>query len=253
MSDNYYALKPETILNAAERLELNPTGHILQLNSLENRVYSLYLEDSSQIVIKIYRPGRWTENQILEEHSFLKELQDAEIPVCAPLSFEGKTIHHIEEFIYAIFPKNGGRIPDEFSDDDLMMIGRLIARIHNTGKQNKANHRIKICPENFVRANLDYMEQNQLMPQRYLSVYNKLAEKITAAFNETSRGIPFHRIHGDFHWGNLLKRDNSFFVLDFDDFVTGPAVQDIWMLAPASDAEGQRKREALLEGYREFA
>ncbi|HOF34272.1 MAG TPA: serine/threonine protein kinase [Spirochaetota bacterium] len=253
MSDNYYSLKPETILKAAEKLNLNPTGHILQLNSLENRVYSLYLEDSSQVVIKIYRPGRWNENQILEEHSFLNELKDDDIPVCAPLTFEGKTLHFIDDFIYTVFPKNGGRIPDEFSDDDLMMIGRLIARIHNTGRRKNAVHRIKICPETFVRANLDFMAQKQLLPQRYLSVYHRLAEKITTAFDEASTDMPFHRIHGDFHWGNLLKRDSSFIVLDFDDFVTGPAVQDIWMLAPASDAEGQRKREALLEGYREFA
>ena len=143
MSDNYYSLKPETILKAAEKLNLNPTGHILQLNSLENRVYSLYLEDSSQVVIKIYRPGRWNENQILEEHSFLKELKDDDIPVCAPLSFDGNTLHLIDDFIYTVFPKNGGRIPDEFSDDDLMMIGRLIARIHNTGRRKKAVHRIK--------------------------------------------------------------------------------------------------------------
>ena len=253
MTDNYYSLTPETILRAAEQLSLEPTGHILQLNSLENRVYSLYLEDSSSVVIKIYRPSRWTRAQILEEHSFLAELSADEIPVCAPLSFGGKTLHDIDGFMYAVFPKTGGRIPDEFTPDDLMMIGRLLARIHNTGKNSPASHRIEISPATFVRAPLKFMSESGLMPERYLAVYGRLAGKIESEFQSAAMDVPFHRIHGDFHWGNLLRADRGFSVLDFDDFVTGPAVQDIWMIVPASDSDGAVKREALLEGYREFS
>jgi Ser/Thr protein kinase RdoA (MazF antagonist) len=253
MNEAYYNLTPETILQAAELAGLEPTGHILRLNSLENRVYSLYLEDGTQAVIKIYRPGRWSRECILEEHAFTRELAAGEIPVCVPIEFNGSTLGDINGFAYALWPKTGGRIPDDFTETDMVSIGRLIARIHNCGRRTPAKHRVTLSAETFLTEPLRWLIDTNALPGNLTGRFTDACEIIANTYRERSAGVPMHRIHGDCHWGNLLKRDENFFILDFDDFVTGPAVQDIWMLAPATDAASTELRTALLAGYTEFA
>lgn len=253
MNEFFYSLTPDAVITAIEQSGLNPTGHYMVLNSYENRVYDLMLEDESHIIAKFYRPGRWTRDQILEEHAFLLELAENEIPVCAPMPFpDGSTLHSFGDIHYAVWKRTGGRIKDELNDSDLRNLGRLIARIHNCGAAQEAPHRLTLSPEYFIIKPMTFLEEKKFLPAHCRERYVSAAKEIASLYSNLLQDVPFHRIHGDCHIGNLLNGTEGWFILDFDDFVNGPAVQDIWMLAPAMDREGARQREVLLEGYREF-
>ena len=253
MSNSFYNLTPDRVIQAVENSGFSLTGHYMVLNSYENRVYDLKLEDDSHIIVKFYRPGRWSLEQIKEEHQFLFDLADDEIPVCAPLRFsDGNTIHVAERIFFAIWPRTGGRIPEELSDEDMINIGRLIARIHNNGSARESIYRLKLTAETYGFNSLKFLTENNFLPANCKKQYSEAVNEIVKVYNSLSENIPFLRIHGDCHLGNLLKRDNSFFFLDFDDFLTGPAVQDIWMLVSSRDNDSQRELNLFLEGYREF-
>ncbi len=253
LREQFFALTPERVLEAVEGAGFSPSGHCLQLNSLENRVYDLRLEDGRHVIAKFYRPGRWRREQIQEEHDFLYELQSHEIPVCAPLRFgDGQSIHETAGIYCAVWPRTGGRSLDEFSDDHLRMLGRLTARIHNTGAAAPAQHRLRLTAEEYIRRPLQYLLGSGMIPEHLQERYACAALASAERYEDLIEGVPLHRIHGDCHPGNLLHGDEGFFFLDFDDFLTGPAVQDLWMIVPARDAEGLRQREVFLEGYRHF-
>jgi Ser/Thr protein kinase RdoA (MazF antagonist) len=253
MNQFFFNLTPDIVIKAAESANLTPTGHCLTLNSLENRVYDLKLEDESHIVLKFYRPGRWTKEQIQEEHNFLLDLQKDEIPVCAPLHFpNGETINEIEDIYFAHWPRTGGRAPDELPDQDLQILGRLLGRIHNMGAAKPVSSRIELNTENYAHKPLKHLLKNNMIPMQYERRYSNAVNKIASIYDEISKNVPIQRIHGDCHLGNLLHGNNGWFFLDFDDFLMGPAVQDFWMLMPARDTEGLRKRNVFLEAYREF-
>jgi len=249
----FFRLTPERVLRAVEAGGFRPTGHCTALNSLENRVYDLRLEDGHHVVAKFYRPARWSREALLEEHAFLADLRDAEIPVCVPLAFaDGSTLHRVEGIWYAVWPRTGGRAPDELDDEQVAILGRLLARIHNVGATRPAPHRRRLTADAFVREPLAGLEARGLLPASCANRYREAALAAAAIYEERSRGLPVHRIHGDCHMGNLLRGDAGWFFLDFDDFVEGPAVQDVWMLLPARDAEGARQRRLLVEAYRQF-
>ena len=156
----FFNLTPDIIIKAVEESGFEPTGHCMALNSYENRVYDLRLEDGSHVVSKFYRPGRWSREQILEEHAFLLELRADEIPVCAPLRFhDGATLHEIEGIYYAVWPRTGGRVPDELSDIELQILGRLCARIHNNGAAGAAPHRIELTGDTYGLQPLSFLEE----------------------------------------------------------------------------------------------
>ena len=145
MSEFFFALTPDAVLGAVEAGGYAPTGHVTPLVCLENRVFDVRLESGAHVVVKFYRPGRWSRDAILEEHGFLADLRAAEIPVCAPLAFsDGDTLRSIEDIHYAVWPRTGGRAPDEFSDEQIDVVGRLLARIHNVGETGAAPHRSRI-------------------------------------------------------------------------------------------------------------
>jgi Ser/Thr protein kinase RdoA (MazF antagonist) len=241
------------VLRAVEAGGLRPTGHCTVLNSLENRVYDLRLVDGSHVVAKFYRPGRWSPEAILEEHRFLFELRDAEIPVCAPLVFpDGATLHSVEEIAYAVWPRTGGRAVDELRDEQVAILGRLLARIHNVGGAGEAPHRGLLDAQTDALAPLAFLEERRFLPPTCARRYRAAVEAVARLYAERSRGVPLHRIHGDCHLGNLLHGDAGFFFLDFDDFRAGPAVQDVWMLVPGRDHEAARQRRLLIEAYRQF-
>ncbi len=249
----FFNLTPDTVIRAVEQSGFEPTGHCMALNSYENRVYDLRLEDGSHVVGKFYRPGRWTREQILEEHRFLYDLRDDEIPVCAPLTLPGgETIHETEGIMYAIWPRTGGRVPDELNDTELQILGRLCARIHNNGAAKKAPHRIELTGETYGLRPLAFLEEHGFLPPHCRDRYHDAVMEIVEIYETLRRGVPFHRIHGDCHLGNLLHGTEGWFFLDFDDFLTGPAVQDVWMLVPARDREGLRQREVFLDAYAQF-
>jgi len=253
MSEFFFNLTPDVVLSAIERLGFEPTGHCMALNSYENRVYDLRLEDGAHVVAKFYRPGRWSRAQIGEEHDFLFELQADEIPVCAPLSTpDGATIHEIEGIFYTVWPRTGGRVPDELSDEVLGMLGRLCARIHNNGAAKRADHRISLNANTYAREPLAFLEAGDFLPPHCRDRYHAAVDEVAAIYEALVADVPLHRIHGDCHLGNLLHGNEGWFFLDFDDFVTGPAVQDVWMLVPARDEEGLRQREIFLSAYRQF-
>jgi Ser/Thr protein kinase RdoA (MazF antagonist) len=260
-------LQIDDVIQAFELLGFKSSGHCTPLNSLENRVFLISLEkellipeqfqdqldgSSFNCVIKFYRLNRWTYDQILEEHSFLFELQEYEIPVIAPLkSKEGRSLFIYKDFYYAVWPNQKGRLVEEISSDGLLVIGRLLARIHNVGSKKSSLHRLALTVQEYGITPLNYLKANNLLTPSLMKRYELAAENIFSKYYEISKNIPIHRIHGDCHKGNLIKVDNNFCFIDFDDFVMGPAVQDFWMLLSFED-ESSPGKIAFLEGYREF-
>ncbi len=253
MANNYFNLTPHIILQVMENEGFKPTGHCMVLNSYENRVYDLKLEDESHIITKFYRPGRWNQPEIQEEHNFLLELIEQDISVCAPLFFnDGETIHSNQNIFYAVWPRTGGRVKDELTDIDLQILGRLLARMHNQGETKTLENRITLTGQTYGLNSLSYLLENNFIPQGYKERYKTVVYEIAEIYDTLCINVSFHRIHGDCHMGNLLHGSDGWFFLDFDDFLIGPAVQDLWMLLPARDEEGLRQRRVFLEAYQQF-
>lgn len=261
----FFQLTPEKVLDAVEASGLLCTGRCMALNSFENRVYDveLDLEDTGEAkgpyfwrsrIVKFYRPGRWTEAQILEEHRFLSELIDAEIPVIAPIAFpNGKTLQKTQsEIYYCLFPKAAGRAPDELTDEQILRVGRLLGRIHSVGAASKADIRIHLNPSTYGLANLNFLLEGDWIPRETATIYQAAVEKLCSIATPWFENTPIQRIHGDCHFGNLLWNTSGPFFLDFDDMVMGPPVQDIWLLTPGRDAEAIRQRELLIAGYEQM-
>lgn len=252
-TDLFFALTPDWVIRAVEAGGFDPTGHNMALHCLENRVYDLMLEDESHVIVKFYRPGRWSREAILEEHQLLFDLAEAEVPVCAPLRFEdGESLHEVEGIHYAVWPRTGGRSPDELTDEQVEILGRLVARIHNVGALKDAENRGVLDGDTYAIQPLEYMEDKGFLPPQWANRYRDVVETIADVYDELAEDVPMHRIHADCHHGNLLHGREGWFFLDFDDFVEGPAVQDVWLLVPGRDAEGARQREIFIEAYRQF-
>lgn len=253
MTDLFLELTPDWVLKAVEQGGFRPTGHVMALHCLENRVYDLKLEDESHIVVKFYRPGRWSRATIEEEHGFLFDLADAEIPVCAPLRFsDGESLHEVEDIMYAVWPRTGGRSPGELTDLEVEKLGRLVARIHNVGGLKPFAHRRELNSDTYVVEPLDLLCDGGFLPPNLEDRYVDVVETIADLYDELSEGVPLIRIHGDCHHGNLLNGREGFFFLDFDDSLMGPAVQDVWLLVADQDDEGQRQRDLFIESYQVF-
>ncbi|MBB84606.1 MAG: serine/threonine protein kinase [Deltaproteobacteria bacterium] len=250
---SFVGLDPARVLAAVEAAGHVPSGHCFALNALENRVYDVRLEDGRHVVAKFYRPGRWTRDTILDEHRLLAALVEAEIPVCAPLAFpDGDTLWTDEDVHYALWLRTGGRSPDELRDDQLAVLGRLMARIHAVAADLGAPHRRPLDPEHGPLEALALLEEGDWLPPSCRDRYVAAVERLVAIYRERSCGVAVQPIHGDCHAGNLLNGPAGWFFLDFDDMVIGPAVQDVWMLVPGRDAEADRQRRVLVEAYRTF-
>lgn len=260
----FYQLQPETILSAIENLGYRTTGRCFALNSMENRVYEVEIESDSEVatdhfvIAKFYRPGRWSKVQILEEHLFLKDLALEEIPVIAPIEMGGETLFEVENhsLLFSLFPKQGGRAPQDLNPDLLQILGRLLARMHNVGAANISKARIHINPDTFGQQNLQFLLNSKAIPDLYEKPYKEVVEQICVTSQPLFETVTCHRIHGDCHWGNIIYRhDRGPFFIDFDDMLVGPAVQDIWMVVPGDDEMARADREILIEAYesmREF-
>jgi Ser/Thr protein kinase RdoA (MazF antagonist) len=246
-------LTPDRVLEAVEAAGFRPTGHCFALNALENRVYDVRVDDGRHMVAKFYRPGRWSREAILDEHQLLAALREAEIPVCSPIAFpDGGTLQRAEGIWYAIWPRTGGRSPDELGDSQVAVLGRLLARIHNVGASMAAPHRQRLTSASFPLRSLGVLEEGGFLPPSCARRFRAAVEEVVGIYDEWSEGVPLHPIHGDCHAGNLLEGDQGWFFLDFDDMVHGPAVHDVWMLLPGRDAEAARQRALLIDAYREF-
>lgn len=251
-SDHFYRLTPDEIIDAVIKLGLEPSGHISQLNSMENRVFDLRLENGRHVVAKFYRPGRWSRAQILEEHSFLFELAGDEIPALAPLQFGGESLFEDNGIFFALWPRTGGREPEELSEIDLQILGRLLARVHNMGAARGYKSRPRFSSDRFVHEPLAVLREKKFLRDDFAQQYTVLAGRIAAHFDQHRDELPVLRIHGDLHKGNILNGSDGWFLLDFDDSLTGPAVQDVWMLFPGDRHSGDHARATFLAAYREF-
>lgn len=251
----YGALTPERVLAALERLGFVTDGRLLPLNSYENRVYQIGLEEGAPAVAKFYRPGRWSDAQILEEHAFSAELAEREIPVVAPLSLEGQTLHHHEGFRFAVYPRAGGRAP-EFGDlRTLEWMGRFLGRIHAVGAVRPFLDRPTLDVASFGDEPRAYLLSEGWIPRDlrevYASVSLQVLDGVRRCFDHAGE-VRLLRLHGDCHAGNVLWTDAGPHFVDFDDARMGPAVQDLWMLLSGDREEMSRQLAAVLTGYEEF-
>jgi Ser/Thr protein kinase RdoA (MazF antagonist) len=270
----FFELTPDRVMSAVEEGGILCTGRCMTLNSMENRVYDIEVEQDEAEhegsvawdafqgalrknfrVVKFYRPGRWTEEQILEEHRFLLELLESEVPVVAPLAFsDGSTLKRESKsgIWFSIFPRVGGRAPDELSKEQLERVGRLLARIHNVGSVREAPSRIALTPENYGIRHLQFLKESKAFPLEIESRYAKLVEAICKISEPWFQVANTQRIHGDCHLGNLLWSPEGPFFLDFDDMVQGPPIQDLWLLLQGRDQEAKAQLQHLLSGYEQM-
>ena len=249
-------LDPSSIADAVESHGFISDGRIFPLNSYENRVYQIGIEDSEPIIAKFYRPNRWTQAQIQEEHDFCFELHADELPVVAPLTNEDNiSLFEYGEFIFSLYPRKGGRAPELDNLDNLIVLGRFLARIHNIGKLSQFQHRPAIDIDSFGYQSVEYIAEHFIpdeLKEAYTTLTKDLLVYIQQVFDETEGVINF-RVHGDCHIGNMLWRDDAPHFIDFDDCRTAPAVQDIWMLLSGTRDEQRMQLIEILEGYHEFA
>jgi len=252
-TDLFLGLTPDRVLDAVEAAGLAVRPLCYPLNSFENRVYEVELADRARLVAKFYRPGRWTRAQILEEHRFLAELEAEEIPVCAAIPFaDGTTLATIEGIHYALFERRGGRAPDELRDETAHRLGLLVGRLHVVGARRPDADRLPLTSAAYLREDLAWLEQHHVLPAHLEARYARAAHAVADAYDELSEGVATLRLHGDLHLGNVLERDGRLRLLDFDDAMVGPAVQDLWLALPGRDPETLRLREVFLEGYAAF-
>ncbi|NNE39056.1 MAG: serine/threonine protein kinase [Gammaproteobacteria bacterium] len=255
-TDAFQRLSPDDILNAIELTGYQCSGHIYPLNSYENRVYQVGLEGSKPIIAKFYRPGRWTDEAIVEEHNFTLSLKSEDLPVISPLLFEDNTsLRHTELFRFSLYESVGGRTPELDNTDRLKMLGRTLARIHNFGATDNFTHRRQLNVADFAEGANRYLLDNNFIPvdllPAYESIIDDIINQIKQSFETTGR-VQQLRIHGDFHLGNILWRDDIPFIVDFDDTMMGPAIQDIWMLLSGDREYMTARLKDILDGYCEF-
>jgi Ser/Thr protein kinase RdoA (MazF antagonist) len=251
----YSGLSPDIVLNAVESVGFRADGRQFALNSYENRVYQVGIEESTPVVAKFYRPARWTDEQIGEEHAFAIELVDHEIPVVAPLVIGGATLHRFEGFRFAIYPRRGGRAPELEDAKTLEWLGRFIARIHAVGAIRPFAHRPAIDIEDFGVASRDWLLAHGFIPPDLRDAWGGAAELAIEgtrrAFERAGEFAPL-RLHGDCHAGNVLWTAEGPHFVDFDDARMGPAVQDLWMLLSGDRASMSVQLGHVLRGYGDF-
>ena len=252
---DYQNLTPDLVLDAVETCGVRCDGRQYALNSYENRVYQVWLDDGSMRVVKFYRPQRWSDAAILEEHAYSQELVDREIPVVAPLAINGKTLHEHGGFRFALFSKQGGRAPELDRPEVLQWLGRFMARIHAVGAIKPFRQRPRIDVASFGEAPSKFVIDNGFVPAdlkpAYLAIVRDALERVRACYAEAGK-VKDIRLHGDCHAGNVLWTEGGPHFVDFDDCRSGPAVQDLWMLL-SGDREAMALQLAdVLRGYREF-
>jgi Ser/Thr protein kinase RdoA (MazF antagonist) len=251
----YSGLNPETVLDALDGAGLRGDGRLLALNSYENRVYQVWLEDDTSVVAKFYRPGRWSDAQILEEHAFVHELDEHEIPAVAPLLLEGRTLAEHAGFRFAVFPRRGGRTPELERRDTLEWIGRFVGRIHALGAARPFDVRPALDAESFGTEPRDWLLGHGFVPPDLLQAWKSAADLAlqgVARCYDRAGATRSLRLHGDCHAGNVLWTEQGPHFVDFDDARTGPAVQDLWMLLSGGRADMTRQLGDVLAGYEQF-
>ncbi|MBM3357044.1 MAG: serine/threonine protein kinase [Betaproteobacteria bacterium] len=254
-SPPYSALTPDVALDALASVGLCPDGRLLSLNSYENRVYQAWMEEGPPLVVKFYRPARWSDAQILEEHAFACELAEAEIPVVAPLALGNGTLHAHGGFRFAVYPRRGGRPPELEDPDTLTWIGRFIARLHALGSAKPFHARPALDIGSHGVEPREWLLANGLVPADLLEAWERATalalEGVRRSF-ERAGEVPAIRLHGDCHSGNVLWTQEGPHFVDLDDARMGPAVQDLWMMLSGDRDSMTRQLAHVLAGYDDF-
>lgn len=250
--NNFYSLDPNLILATAEKNGFAVTGELVQLNSYENRVFDIRLEDKTSIIAKFYRPNRWNEKTLLDEHGFIRELKAESIEVAGTLKLaNGSSVDLVDNIYFTFFEKVRGRMLQELQEAHFKKLGRWLARLHNIGSLKAAEHRAYLGPE----ADNKWVQLEKMLSKVSPEVagrYEEASVRIFEALDERLPEFNFIRLHGDLHRGNILEDSNSEFVMvDFDDMINGPEVQDFWMLMPNSDISSP-EFNTLIDAYSEL-
>ena len=255
----YQVLTPDVVIDAVESTGRLSDACILALNSYENRVYQVGIEEREPVIVKFYRPNRWGVKQILEEHEFTQQLYELEIPVVPPLVIDEQsgtpTLARFNEFHFAIYPRQGGRAPELDNLDHLYRLGQAIGRIHAAGAAFPFQHRVPFTVQAFGHANVAYLLQNGFIPADLVPAYESIVAEVLAEIelnNPEAKQYKQISLHGDCHPGNVLWRNDSPHFVDFDDAMTGPAIQDLWMLLSGDRINKQQQLSEIIEGYDMF-
>ncbi|MFT6791346.1 MAG: Ser/Thr protein kinase RdoA (MazF antagonist) [Cellvibrionaceae bacterium] len=254
IQNDYYQLTPDTVIDAVESLGFLSDARILALNSYENRVYQVGIEASQPLIAKFYRPSRWSDAQIQEDHDFTQALSELEIPVVAPLRFDGQSLHQYEGYRFAVYPRRGGRAPELENYDQLKIIGRFLGRIHTCGQQSLFKYRPMIDHQTFASDSRDYLLTHDFIPAELIPAYETITRDLIERLQKIFSNCNYQptRLHGDCHVGNILWREGSAHFVDFDDSRNGPAIQDLWMLLSGDAQQRCRQLMEIVEGYQDF-
>jgi len=252
--ESFYDLGPESVLQAIESLGFECDGYQLALNSYENRVYQIGLADEESVIAKFYRPNRWSDAAILEEHVFTLELDELDIPVVPPILLDGESLFRSGSFRFSLYPLRAGRAPDLENSQHLEQLGRFIGRIHALGATRSFVHRPTLDVHTFGDASYEFLLENRFVPPELETAYETLAADLLHAIEHTFDLVgPQHiRLHGDGHPGNILWKNGTPFIVDFDDARMGPAVQDLWMFLSGDRVQMEASLDTLLSAYTRF-
>ncbi len=255
LAHSFYDLSPDAVLDALDAVGLRGDGRLLALNSYENRVYQVGLEDGAPVVVKFYRPQRWSDAAILEEHAFVAELHAAEIPVVPPLMMSGSTLHNHQSYRFAVFPRQGGRAPELDMPGTLEWLGRFLGRIHAIGATQAFRARPALDPQTFGEQPRDWLLAHEMVPRELRESWSAISQLVLDGVRrcyDRAGDVRLIRLHGDCHGGNVLWTDGGPHFVDFDDSRMGPALQDLWMLLSGERREMASQLADLLAGYEDF-
>lgn len=253
--EDFANLNPDRVVDAVESQGLLSDLRVFALNSYENRVYQFGLEEADPVVVKFYRPGRWSDEQILEEHRFTQQLFDHEISVIPPWQNpDGDTLFHFEGFRFAIYPRRGGHAPALDDMENLFQLGRLFGRLHLLGSSETFAHRPTLSSQSFGHQSRAFLLEHNFLPDSLRDAYASLSEDLLKVIDQRFADAPstLLRCHGDGHVGNILWRGEETWLVDFDDSRMAPAIQDLWMFLSGDPDNQQRALMELVEGYEEF-
>lgn len=250
----YSQLTPDVILDCLENVGLRPSGRMLALNSYENRVYQIELDEGDYVVVKFYRAGRWSDDAIIEEHAFALELAAQTIPVIPPQEYHEQTLLHFNNYRFALFPRRGGRSPELDNLEHLEQLGRMLGRIHAVGRLRPFEHRLRLDVSSYGRAGLAAIQHSGFVPEylkhNHTQVVTELLDQLDTLF--TDYAPQYIRLHGDCHPGNILWTTHGPHIVDLDDCCMGPAIQDLWMLLSGTRPEMSLQLRTVLDGYELF-
>lgn len=258
MSHPYDQLSPDRVLNAIDSVLAESgqmtSGHLMALNSYENRVYQIGIEEGAPVIAKFYRPDRWSDVAIYQEHDFSLAAKEDELPVIAPLVIDDETLFEFEGFRFALYPRQGGQSEQIERSEDFEQMGRLLARLHQTANVCASDQRPTITPETFAVQNRNYLLENNWIPDDLLPAYESVSRDVVdiviQRWQEFSPNLRL--VHGDLHTGNLIWYDNQPYMLDLDDCALAPRIQDIWMMLYGDRDQMQGQLADIARGYEMF-